>query len=263
MYVPSLVLRLTAVALALVLSAGRLSCQLLTDKVSFEVVSIKTSTLVLPRDLSSVGMKVSPGRVDMGHMSLEALVCSAYRIKLFQLLGPSWMAERFFDIHAKMSDGSSVEQVPEMLQSMLADRFGLVIHLEAVQRTAYALVVGRNGLKLTEAPPSTVSKTTRTLLAGGAMRIAVSRTSLTGLADLLSRFLGQAVIDETDVAGEYAVTFNLSRRMAWSDSVSVSAADDEEPLLASLNEQGLRLQSKKATVNITVVDKIEKDPSAN
>ena len=51
-----------------------------------------------------------------------------------------------------MPEGATKEQVPEMLQALLADRFKLAIHHDTKERSVYALVVGKGGSKLKEPP---------------------------------------------------------------------------------------------------------------
>ena len=55
-----------------------------------------------------------------------------------------------FDILAKMPEGATKEQVPEMLQSLLAERFGLTFHKEMREQPVYAPVVAKGGPKLKE-----------------------------------------------------------------------------------------------------------------
>ena len=43
------------------------------------------------------------------------------------------------DLQAKLPDGSTVDKVPEMLQALLADRFGLRLHRDAKDQPVYAL----------------------------------------------------------------------------------------------------------------------------
>ena len=62
------------------------------------------------------------------------------------------MNERF-DVLAKMPEGATKEQVPEMLQALLAERFKLAIHHDTKELSVYALVVGKGGPKLKESPP--------------------------------------------------------------------------------------------------------------
>ncbi len=96
---------------------------------AFEVASVKPAA---PLDRSQmlsgqmhVGMKIDAARVDIGGMSLADLIRVAYRVKPYQVSGPDWMAPERFDVLAKMPEGATREQVPEMLQALLAERFKL------------------------------------------------------------------------------------------------------------------------------------------
>jgi uncharacterized protein (TIGR03435 family) len=63
------------------------------------------------------------------------------------------MRDELFDISATMPPSASEGQVPEMLRALLADRFKLVVHRESKETSIYALVVGKDGLKMKEAAP--------------------------------------------------------------------------------------------------------------
>ena len=51
---------------------------------------------------------------------------------------------------AKLPAGAKQFNVPEMLQSLLAERFKVAIHRETRELPIYALVVGKNGPKMKE-----------------------------------------------------------------------------------------------------------------
>ena len=124
---------------------------------AFEVASVKPAA---PLDANAImsgkmhlGMKTDAARVDIGFLSLADLIRIAYRVKPYQISGPDWMGSQRFDIQAKMPEGASTEQVPEMLQALLAERFKLALHRDSTEHSVYALVVGKNGSKLKESPP--------------------------------------------------------------------------------------------------------------
>jgi uncharacterized protein (TIGR03435 family) len=122
----------------------------------FEVASVRRSP---PLQLPIVapfraGMFVDPGRVEIKLMSLRDLILIAYRIKPFQLTStPDWLTTEVFDIMATIPAGVSKARVPEMLQSLLAERFGLKIRRESKEMPVYALTVAKDGPKFREAPP--------------------------------------------------------------------------------------------------------------
>jgi uncharacterized protein (TIGR03435 family) len=55
------------------------------------------------------------------------------------------MTKARFDINAKLSSGTSSDQIPDMLQALLAERFKLEVHRETKDQNVYALVVGKGG----------------------------------------------------------------------------------------------------------------------
>lgn len=128
---------------------------------AFEVASIKPVDMPTPAQIMSgkihAGMKIDAARVDIGLTSLQELICKAYDVKPYQVQGPGWLnsqvsAQRF-DIIAKMPDGATKEQVPQMLQALLAERFKVAIHHESKEQAVYALVAAKGGMKLKESAP--------------------------------------------------------------------------------------------------------------
>jgi uncharacterized protein (TIGR03435 family) len=123
----------------------------------FEVASIKSAAQLSPDSFRSgkihLGTTMDGARVDIGGTPLTTLIQQAFRVKLFQVVAPDWAGESRWDILAKIPDGVSQEQVPEMLQALLADRFKLVVHRENKEQPVYALVVGKGGLKMKAAVP--------------------------------------------------------------------------------------------------------------
>jgi uncharacterized protein (TIGR03435 family) len=149
------------VAVVAGVASGQVNSQA-SNPLSFEVASIRPAP---PLDAAAImsgkmhlGMSVDKDRVDIGGFSLMALICQAYKVEPYQVAGnPEWLsgginADRF-DIIAKMPEGATKDQVPQMLQALLAERFKLTVHYEKRDLSAYALVVGKDGPKLKEAEP--------------------------------------------------------------------------------------------------------------
>jgi len=127
---------------------------------AFEVAAIKPApplnlnrAAIAAGQLPHIGMNVQGLRVDIGYMSLADLLTFAFNVKPGQLSGPEWMKSERFDILAKMPDGATRDQMPDMLQALLAERFQLKIHRETREDSVYALVVAKGGHKLKESPP--------------------------------------------------------------------------------------------------------------
>jgi uncharacterized protein (TIGR03435 family) len=97
-----------------------------------------------------VGMQIDGARVDIGGGIPFMLIMQAFDLKMHQIQGPDWMLKdpSRFDILATLPEGAKPNQVREMLQNLLKDRFGLKYHMVKQEKDAYALVVGKQPLKL-------------------------------------------------------------------------------------------------------------------
>jgi len=128
-----------------------------TTPLAFEVATIKPAPPINPMAIAQgklhVGMKVDQARVDIGYLSLGDLMMMAYKVKRHQVVAPDWAFTERYDILAKMPEGANKDQAPEMLQSLLAERFGLKFHRENKEQPVYALIVGKGGHKMKDAPP--------------------------------------------------------------------------------------------------------------
>src|SRR5580692_12659193 len=124
---------------------------------SFEVATIKPAQPMDPAKI--VATMQSGGRLAMGaridalraeylNVDLKTLLTYAYAVKPYQIAGPDWMSTPRFDVVALMPEGSTKEDAPKMLQSLLEERFKLTIHRAKAEHSVLALVVGKDGPKL-------------------------------------------------------------------------------------------------------------------
>jgi uncharacterized protein (TIGR03435 family) len=116
---------------------------------AFEVASVKPAA---PQTDGNrfVRMGGDAGRVDYANVSLKQVLAKAYDVKSYQVTGPSWLDTERYDIVAKVPDGVAKEQIPAMLQALLAERFHMSIHRESKEQSVYAIVLGKGELKLTK-----------------------------------------------------------------------------------------------------------------
>jgi uncharacterized protein (TIGR03435 family) len=123
----------------------------------FEVASIKPApdllTLIKSGKAPHMGIRIDAARVDAGFMDLTDLICVAYKVKPYQVTGPEWIKEGRFDVIARIPAGVSKDLVPEMMQSLLAERFKLKVHCETKDHSAYALLAAKGGFKLKKSGP--------------------------------------------------------------------------------------------------------------
>src|SRR3954452_12602697 len=138
----------------LIVTVGAAMAQAPAAKPQFEVATIKLAPPLNPAMAAAgkmhVGMNIDAARVDIGYLSLNDLIMVAYKVKQHQVVGPDWMKNQRFDILAKLPEGATKEQVPEMLQGLLAERFGLTFHKEMKEQSVYGLLVGKGGPKMKE-----------------------------------------------------------------------------------------------------------------
>src|SRR6266550_7890547 len=129
---------------------------------SFDVASIKLAPPFDPQKLLAgqqrVGMKMDAGRVDIESVALPDLINLAFKVTPSRVTGPGWtgpgnpLTAQRFDVHAKLPAGATKDDVPEMLQSLLAERFKLTYHREQKEQQVFALIVGKSGSKLQPSP---------------------------------------------------------------------------------------------------------------
>jgi len=128
-------------------------------KLTFEVASFKPAA---PLDMAKmqaamaageapkIGMKVDAARVEFTYMDLKTLVSIAYKLKPYQVTGPAWIGAERYDIIAKMPDGATKDDIPQMLEALLKERLKLDAHLESKEHPVLGLVLGKGGPKLKE-----------------------------------------------------------------------------------------------------------------
>jgi uncharacterized protein (TIGR03435 family) len=123
----------------------------------FEVAAIRAASLPTPDSFRNsggqfrAGTRITADTADFDFLSLADLLPYAFGVKSFQVAGPASLRETRWNIQAKLPTGASQDQVPQMLQSLLADRFKLATHHEKREIPVYELTVGNGGPKLEEA----------------------------------------------------------------------------------------------------------------
>jgi uncharacterized protein (TIGR03435 family) len=93
----------------------------------------------------------SPVRYRVVNTSLELLIGLAYRVRFDQLTGaPSWVRSERFDIEGTYPVGTPSRDVMLMVQSLLEDRFKLVLRPISKEMQVYALVIAEDNGRLGE-----------------------------------------------------------------------------------------------------------------
>lgn len=148
---------LPLLCLILLLGTGAAIAQPVAAPLAFEAATVRPSAPFDGEAVQSgkahVGTRIDASHVDIGTATLFRLICTAYKVWPYQVSGPDWLKTTTYDIEAKIPDGVSPDKVPEMLQALLAERFGLKFHIEKKDQNVYALVVGPGGIKMKESEP--------------------------------------------------------------------------------------------------------------
>ncbi len=126
---------------------------------AFDVVSIRAAEFPNPGrgggpQQFRAGMQLDADRLDWGFASLADMIQYAFRVKNYQVSGPEWIRRSRWNVLARLPQGASQAEVPEMMQAMLADRFQLKFHREKREQPVYALEVAKGGPHLEAIPSS-------------------------------------------------------------------------------------------------------------
>ena len=264
------------------------------EHLEFEVASVKPSAPMNTQQVH-IGVHVDGSQISATYLSLRDYIRTAYQVKDPQIIAPDWMASEHYDISAKMPAGTETGtgQIPKMLQSLLADRFKLVMHRETREVPVYALVVAKGGAKLKDSPldpepeggagrgavnvnvdagrgGTVVNLGKGSSLSFGFLKLEGKKVTMAMLVDTLWRFVDRPVVDMTELKGNYDFTLEFSMeelkaliRAAGSPVPPLPDNDQSVSIMTSLQSVGLKLEPRKAPLEMLIVDKGEKTPTEN
>lgn len=232
---------------------------------SFEVASVR------PAETKVADFRMQGEQV-VFRMPMYMLVQFAFRVKPNQYVGPDWMKTTAFDIEAKTAGVATQDQVFDMLQPLLVERFGLRFHRETKERDVYALVVAKGGIKArelrAEEDPTLVKTASGTvggrgmMVGPGARGMAYTATTPGFLAQVLVDKFDLPVVDRTNLMGRYFLRFDDAWPRQQEGQLSPEDAHFQF-ILEQLRELGLSLEKQKGPTEMLIIDHIEKTPTAN
>jgi uncharacterized protein (TIGR03435 family) len=273
------------------------------DRPEFEVASIKPAEAIIPgaTEQVNIGIKVDGAQYHATSFTMADYIRIAYRLKDFQVDCPDWARSDRWNISAKVPAGVPREKTPEMLQVLLEQRFGLKYHHEKKDFPVYALVVVKKD-KLKESAHESdeekaeAAKAPVDVAASGSGRgvnvnyghgsyvsfadnkFDAKKLSMPVLVDWLGRFLDRPVVDMTNLTENYDYKIEISEeqyrvmliRSAIAagvtlppEAVRMVATASDESLYSALAQYGLKLEPRKAPLEVLVVDHLEKKPLEN
>jgi uncharacterized protein (TIGR03435 family) len=263
----------------------------------FEVASVRPTP---PSDQHglSLGFRMDAAGMHIGSLTLREIVAAAYRVKTYQVRGPDWTETERFDVNATLPPGAKADQIPEMLQALLAERFGLTLHREKKEMPVYALIVGKPPLRVKELAPEphvvTSADVINGTLSGGPAgvyrdfgngssysfvggKFEGRKLSVATLATELERYADRPIVDVTELPGIYDATFQvvpeeyqvLLRRAAVNSGMVMPAQmmrvidNDTNPLPQAIEQLGLKLDARRIPVDLLVIDQVRRTPVEN
>jgi len=260
-----------------VLLSGLALAQTTPKLPEFEVASIKPAIT----DIAAVG----PGTVDavmpdlnvgaggivtIVNLNIRNLVMLAYGVGGKQISAPSWQGDpewqnNRFTIVPRVPVDANKEDVPLMLQALLAERFHLAVHREQKEAAVYALEIGKGPLKIRETKTeekSAPSACTRSYGSQPAWFVAnctamAPARMAQAIQSLAPGYFDKPVVDATGLTGVYDFS------VEWAMKPFVENGGEGPTIFDAVEKLGLKFESMKHTMEIIVVDHCEKQATAN
>jgi uncharacterized protein (TIGR03435 family) len=280
-----------------------LACSAFAQTPTFEVASIRPSEPIdVQQAKVNIGLHIDGAQVRIISFSLRDCLARAYGVKTTMISGPDWTASERFDISATLPPGSTPAQIPQMLQALLADRFQVKLHKEKKELPVYVLIPGKTSLKLKESPPNPDADknepngTTNVAASGSEAGVGVNlghgssysfannrfeakKLTMTQFTTHLERYVDRPLVDMTGFTGQYdfVIEFTPEDYQLMLIRVAVSAGVNLPPqamrmldnsslggaLSDALQQVGLKLEARKAPLDVLVIDDALKTPTAN
>jgi uncharacterized protein (TIGR03435 family) len=247
------------IASALLTAAAPAWCQ--PTQPVFDVASVRPSAHMVGPDYNNQISWTAEGFTGR-NVTLRRLIADAWNLQLDQVIGPPWLDRNEYDIEARSADGATREQRALMLRSLLVDRFGLKQHREARMMRVYELTVGKDGPKIKPAAEGESH-------AGAGFHF---HGDMRQFADLLAvqftipaaaspsepvRAGGPAipVLDKTGLDGVYDFSIDMRPELGTDAFTGWQRVLDQQ--------LGLKIESRRAEVEVCVIDDAAQVPSAN
>jgi uncharacterized protein (TIGR03435 family) len=222
---------------------------------AFDVASIQASTRQQP---GMRGGLLRGNRYEIRNAHMVDLIRTAYNVQQPERIsgGPSWLEWNRFDIAALAPENTPPERVREMLKTLLAERFKLVVREDMAATTALALRV-KGAHKMKEVSASGGCQAQQAPEPNGVLATSVNciGLSMAQLAEQLrtanNPYLapGQMVVDETGLTALFEFQYKYTPR-----PLLAQAGSDGITLQAAFEKLGLFLEPKEIKVPSIVVE---------
>jgi uncharacterized protein (TIGR03435 family) len=178
-----------------------------------------------------------------------------------QIIGaPDWLEGEQYDITAKagadvatLTPNEQFRRIPDLLRSLLEERFALKVHRETRQLPIYALVRLKQetlGPRMTRSSLDCAKESTKCGYNGLPGHLTGGWITPAMLTSLLSNATERVVVDRTGLDGRFDVELEWSTDQVATDKPSIFAAVEEQ--------LGLKLESDRGLVDVVVIDHVER-----
>jgi uncharacterized protein (TIGR03435 family) len=149
-------------------------------KPQFDVASVRPSekldqgkviAMVQAGKMPRFGVHVEGLRAEYMRMPLKQLIANAFEVKEYQVTGPDTIKSEPYDIVATMPEGSTKDDAPKMLRTLLEERFKLEAKKSTEDHPVYVLVAGKSGPKMKESATKPVPLDPKAELKPGEMKM--------------------------------------------------------------------------------------------
>jgi uncharacterized protein (TIGR03435 family) len=223
-------------------------------KAAFEVAAIRPA-----KDDGNHSSNTDNSLYRAHNLNLKELIARAYDVDISLVSGgPSWIDSESYDITARIPEEfahQTRDKLPQMIQSLLAERFQLVVRREPKQVSGYALVLAKKGTKMEPAKPDEKGSGTST----NNQHLTAHYITMEAFARYLTRNreIAMPVVDKTGLTG--AFNFELEWKPDQLQAKPEASADDRPSIFTALQERlGLELKSAKVPVLTVVIDRAER-----
>jgi uncharacterized protein (TIGR03435 family) len=201
------------------------------------------------------------GTLTARNVSMRMLLRAAYDLSEPQTTGPDWLDSDRYDLAAKSPQGVPDSELMPMLQALLKERFHLAFHREVKEMPVFDMVVAKGGLKIWLFDPARpVPKPPLPAHVTSAMVASNGVVTMPQLAIQLTYSAGRPVLDKTGLEGRYGYFLFYTTLSAQSDDATAGSGPPD--FFAAVEQQlGLRLEPKKESIEILVVDHAERVPT--
>ncbi len=245
---------LTAAALAQAPPAKRMAAD---AHPSFAVAAIKPHDPNSPRQ----GFIAQGDRFTIRGQTVATLMQYAYAIYWRQIVdSPDWVFHDRYDIEGTTdTEGEpNLSQQQEMLQKLLADRFGLKFHRDKRELSVYALQIAKGGPKLTAAANPDAQPDQDAAGHGTEITQIYTSSSIGHFILGMQFFLDRPIVDQTGLTGLYDLKLHYT-----TDESRTTDPNAPPGIFTAIQQQlGLKLEATKASTDVFVIDRAER-PTPN